>query len=231
MQSMDLFEAFPSLYDYKHQSLNNRSLRLISLSGLVYDDEALYFEFSPERYWGRQPGGNAIIGLGLPKVKPDGQKSPHKSLINYLHVNWRCRTALYPSSYTFLLDEMSNVSILPGEGNLFVLQLTPPRLGGVNIPDALVQAVILLPIQRFSWRLARIRTDVIKVARAGFTAFMENETWPLAELVQQSWCETKLIKPLPENAAVKMVLTLKGVRELLRTEKVCLDMLDGSQPN
>ena len=228
---MDLFEGFPSLTDIQHPALDKRSLRLISLSGLVYDDEALYFEISPKKYWGRLPEGKSAIGVGMPKVKPDNSHPPYHALMKYLRSYWRCTTNLYPPGYAFLLDANAEISILSGVDIPFILQMTAPRLGGVNIPDALVQVVFLLPVHHFNWQTTLNRVDLMKISRFGFDDFMTREMWPVNDIMSQSWCDMKLKKPLPEDAVIRMILTLRSLRVLLHTDKITLDLLSQSVPN
>jgi hypothetical protein len=228
---MDLFKAFPSLRNYHHHTLDKKSLRLISLSGLVYDDEALYFEFSPEKFWGRLPEGKSAIGIGLPKVKPDGILPPQKKLMQYLYRNWRCETNLYPPGYAFIMDQDKNVSIISGMDIPFIMQMTPPKLGGVNIPDALVQVVYLLPIQQFIWHTPLKQVDLLRISRSGFDEFLASEIWLLSDIVSESWSELRVKKPLPQDAVIRMILTLRSLRELLKNDTINLDLLSGMKPS
>ena len=228
---MDLFEAFPSLKDTKHPALDKKILRLISVSGLIYDDEALYFEISPEKYWGRLPEGKSAIGIGLPKIKPDGTPPLYQALMQHLRRNWRCDTNLYPSGYAFLMDDKGSISLLSGSDIPFIMQMTHPRLGGANVPNALVQAVFLLPVRRFNWQNAINRVDLLKITRPGFDAFLAQASWSVKEIISQPWSDFKVKKPLPGDAVVRSVLTLRSIRELLLTDTINLDLLRGSHPN
>ncbi|TFG73721.1 MAG: hypothetical protein E4H27_00270 [Anaerolineales bacterium] len=118
---MDLYEAFPSLANIQHEALFERDLRLISISGFVYDEQALYFEISPEKYWGRLPQGNAAIGIGLPKVNPDGHHAPYRTLMEYLRTAWRCDTNLYIPGFALMIDEDRHISLLPEVDSPFML--------------------------------------------------------------------------------------------------------------
>ena len=223
---MDLFEAFPSLNTLQHNSLVGRELRLISISGFVYDEQALYFEISPPRYWGRLPDGKAAIGVGLPKIKPDGLNPPHQSLVQYLRNQWRCHATLYPPGYAIIIDENDNVSLHSDTYNPFMIHMTRPRLGGVNVPDALVQAVYLLPVRRFNWQKANTKTDLLKVNREGIAEFFEHEVWECEDLISRSWSELKVVKSLPSDAVFRTVLTLRRLRNLLRNDQIQLDFFN-----
>jgi hypothetical protein len=223
---MDLYEAFPSLINVQHSSLFKRDLRLISLSGFVYDDDALYFEISPDKYWGRLSQGNSAIGIRLPKVNPDGMHPPYKALMQYLREVWSCDTNLYPPGYALIMDENDQVSLLPDVNSPFMLQMTRPRLGGSIVPDALVQVAFLLPVKRFNWQSARTHVDLVRISRDRFDTFLEQDMWPISDLVSQPWCDLKVHKPLPQDAVARIVLTLRSLRELLRADKIKPNFLD-----
>ena len=87
---MDLFTVFPQLTHEQNVALQARSLRLIALSALVYDDAAFYFEISDARFWGRLAHGKFAIGVGAVKVRPDPHNDPARALSRYLHKTWRC---------------------------------------------------------------------------------------------------------------------------------------------
>lgn len=228
---MDLFEAFPSLNAVQHQTLSGRSLRLIALSGFVYDEHALYFEISPSQYWGRLPDGDVAVGLGLPKINPDGMVPPHRALMHHLRLHWRCDTTLFAPGYGFLIDEHEGVSVLPHAEIPFMMQMTLPRLGGADMPDALVQAVFLLSIRYFQWKIAKTRVDLVRIERSGFLSFLEYEKWSLQDLRAQRWCEFKVSQPLPEHAFMRPVLALRSLRNLLLSEKINLALVDMLTPN
>ncbi len=222
---MDLYEAFPSLANIQHLALFERNLRLISLSGLVYDAQALYFEISPEKYWGRLAGGNAAIGIGLPKVNPNTHQAPHKTLIEYLHTAWHCDTHLYMPGFALMIDEDKRISLLPEVDTPFMLQMTRPRLGGSIMPDALVQVSYLLPIKEFMWDDTHTHVDLLRISRDHLEVFLAQDMWSLSDLSAQPWCDIKTNKPLPQDALTRIVLILRSLRDLLHAENMNLDFL------
>jgi hypothetical protein len=229
---MDFFDAFPLNTAVESAVLRDKNLRLIALSGFVYDNDAIYFEISPQKFWGRLPTGEFSIGIGLPKVKPDGIHPPHKGLMDHLRKQWRCKTFFHSPGYTFLMDVDNTVSLLQKSNMPFILQLTPPRLGGgTKIPDALVQAVYLLPVEHFNWKNAFSKVDIMRISRAGFDSFLEQEIWSLEHIRSQSWCDLKLNDKLPEESVMRMVLTLRSIRQLLHSKVINLDVLHTSIPN
>jgi hypothetical protein len=222
---MDLFKVFPSLNTVQHTALNKRNLRLISVSGLVFDDEALYLEISPAKYWTKLPEGTDVIGIGLPKVEPDDIHPPHQALIQYLRGVWHCETNLYLPGYAVMMDEEKNVSLIPDVEFPFFLHMTKPRLGGSLLPDALVQALFLLPIKTFSWQKTRSRVDLIRIQRDYFSNFMAQEVWSIDNLLIQPWCDYKGNKALPQDGAIRTVLILRGLRELFQADQMDTNFL------
>jgi len=217
---MNLFEVFPQFSREDTATLKARSLRLIALSAIVYDETAFYFEISAPRMWGRLPGGKFAVGVGTVKVQPDPHNLPVRALSRYLRNEWRCDTSLASTGKTYILDENSQVTVLePVElATPHLLILTPPRLGGGDdIPDALVQAVYLMSFHR--WRGDARRSGVLKVQREALGGFLEPADWDLANLKAQPWVEF-LMDGLPEDAKVRPVLALRGLQSLLREDKL-----------
>lgn len=212
---MDLFEAFPQLAGSDVTALRERTLRLIAVAGFVYDEQSYYFELGLPRFWGRLPSGGASIGIGTAKVQPDGTLPLHHALIRHLRKEWRLQVDLYPSSHSYLLDESGGIHILSDVAAhipyLFVF--TPPRLGGGEVPDALVQAVYLLPIRRVGPVSASV--GILRVARSALVDLLAPESWHMQDISVQPWAEFLVREPLPADARLQPVLALKGLRNLI----------------
>ncbi len=217
---MDFFEVYPALKDRDVDPLKGRALRLIALSSIVYDQDALYFEFGRRRYWGQSRGGQTLIGIGAPRVQPDAAAKPYRSLIQYLNKTWRCEVALYPANHTYLLDENDQLSILKEVGGdvPYMLLMTAPRLGGANVPDALVRAVYLMPVRRFRKLLAAV--DLLRVERRAFPEFIAPDSWELEDLRSQSWVEVITSVDLPTDAQIRPVMALRAIRSLVLKEEL-----------
>ncbi len=215
---MDLFEAYPQLIERDLQVLSERSLRLIAVSGFVYDDESFYFELGQPRYWGRLADGTVSIGVGAPKVQPDGIYPPHQALLRYLRRSWRAQVDLYAAGHSYVLDEEGRVHVM-GEveaGLPYVFVFTSPRLGGGEVPDALVQAVYLLPARRM--RVLTGSQLVLKVARSALETFLSPESWEVNDLRDQSWAEVVGEVAFPARASLRPVLVLRGLRALMEID-------------
>jgi hypothetical protein len=212
---LDLFEAYPQLVDHDLQALGERSLRLISVSGFVYDDDSLYFELGQPRHWGRMADGGVSIGVGVPKVQPDGTHPPHQALLRYLRKSWRSQVNLFPTGYSYLLDEAGAVHMMGDvDADLpYFFIFTSPRLGGGEVPDALVQAVYLLPVRRI--RAAAASEGLLRIDRHALQAFIEPESWSMRELIDQPWAEILTTTVYPEDASIRPVLALRGLRALM----------------
>lgn len=215
---MDLFDVFPQFSREETPALKGRSLRLIALSAIVYDETAFYFEISEARMWGRLPGGQFAVGVGAVKVQPDPHNLPVRVLSRHLRNEWRCDTSVSSTGKTYILDETSQVTVLES-GELampYLLILTPPRLGGGDeVPDALVQAVYLMSFHR--WRGASRSAGVLRIQRDALGDFLGPAEWELIALKGQPWVEF-LTDGLPADAKIRPVLALRGLQSLLRAD-------------
>ncbi|HOU11628.1 MAG TPA: hypothetical protein PKZ84_00790 [Anaerolineae bacterium] len=214
---MNLFEVFPHLGREETRVLKDRSLRLIALSGLVYDDQAFYFELGNERFWGRLPNGRVSIGVGAAKVQPDAVSPPHGALIRHLRQQWRCEVDFFPAGHAYVLGEDKQIVVLNDVeiATPYFFVLTAPQLGGAEVPDALVQAVYLLPLRR--WR-GKSRQALLQIRREALSRFLEPADWALSALVEQPWAALHATSPLPDDARLRPVLALRGLQSLLQAD-------------
>lgn len=212
---MDLFSVYPELRDSTLPVLNDRALRLISVSGFVYDQNAFYLELSERRHWGRLSNGPDVIGVRAPQVQPDESDAPHQSLLQYVRQSWYATVELFPAGYSYVLDEVGEVHVLSkvAAHMPYFFVLTPPRLGGSMMPDALVQAVYLLPLQQI--RAHHASVALLQVERDKLGRFLEPETWSLAQVRAEPWIGIAPVRSLPEDARLRPVLALRALRHLL----------------
>ena len=224
---MDLFEVFPQLAQAQTRALKGRTLRLIALSGIVYDDQAFYFELSDARFWGRLQQGRVAIGVGAAKIQPGGAFPPHHPLVRYLRRQWRCDVDFFPAGYTYVLSEEREVTVVEqvDVATPYFFVLTPPRLGGAEMPDALVQAVYLMPVRRWG---GRSRQGLLRIHREALGSFLEPVDWDLGVLQAQTWAKFQHTPALPETARVRPILALRGLRDLLQTEGLLTHLYSSS---
>jgi hypothetical protein len=217
---LDLFDAYPELKERGNSALRGRSVRLISLTGMVYDADSFYFELGEQRNWGHLPGGGVAIGVGTPKVQPNDSYPRHYTLIQHVRKQWRVQTELFPAGHGYVLDEQRRVHILDDTpANVpYLFILTPPRLGGGVVPDALAQAVYLLPVARRQTNNAR--TSMLKVSREALPQFLAPESWALSEIRQEPWAVLRAEQPLPVTARLRPILALRGLRHLIEAEAI-----------
>jgi hypothetical protein len=213
---MDLFEAYPGLAGSHNNALEGRDLRLIALSGLVYDDSAFYFEFGRRRYWGQSREGKTLIGIGAPRVQPDNQMPPYQGLLRYVEKDWRCEAALYPAGHMYLLDEEERLSVITDVRAQapYMLLMTSPRLGGAKVPDALVRAVYLVPVRKL--RTLMTSVDLLRVERGAFSDFIRSDYWELSDLRSQAWADVVTDSSLPVDAQIRPVMALRSIQFLKR---------------
>lgn len=212
---MDSFEVFPELAQLRNPALHGRALRLINLTGLVYDDEGFYFELGDARFWGRSPTGQASIGVGTPKVRPDNTTPPHEAVVRHLRKQWRCRTHLFAPGHSYLLEENGQIHVLQDVGARipYIFIMTAPRLGGADTPDALVQAAYLLPLAQD--QTINARGNTLQIARERLSDFLAPESWELDVLRSQPWATLQQnTQPLPKSAQLRPVLAVRGLRTL-----------------
>ncbi len=214
---MNLFEVFPHLGREETRVLRDRSLRLIALSGLVYDDQAFYFELGEERFWGRLPQGRVSIGVGAAKVQPDAVYPPHGALIRHLRQQWRCDVDFFPAGHAYILGEDKQIVVLNDveAATPYFFVLTAPQLGGAEVPDALVQAVYLLPLRR--WR-GKSHQTLLQIQREALSTFLEPADWELSALMAQPWATLHAVTPLPDDARLRPILALRGLQSLLQAD-------------
>jgi len=195
-------------------------VRLISLTGIVYDADNLYFELGEQRNWGRLADGGVAIGVDTPKVRPDDTFPRHQTLIRHIRKQWRLQTDLFPVDHAYVLDEQHEVHVVEDTpANVpYLFVLTRPRLGGGDVPDALAQAVYLLPVA--VGHTDNVRASMLKVAREALIQFLTPESWALDEVRQEPWAVLQAERPLPMTARLRPVLALRGLRHLIGTEAV-----------
>ncbi len=219
---MDFFEIFPQLRQETDAALQGRALRLIALAALPYDGEAFYFELRDKRYWVRGPQGMTRIGMGGAQVSADGSRTtarePARALLRHLRDAWHTE-ARSETVMGMVLLEGERCTVLAGPQPPFSagphwLILTPPQLGGGEMPDALVQAVYLLSLRRLPRPLGV--PGIVRVKREALPAFLEAAAWPLAALQAAPWAEVLLRDTLPPNAELQPVLSLRAMQRVWR---------------
>lgn len=234
---MDLFEAYPHLRDVP--ALRGRRLRLIALSGIGYDAQAFYFELADERFWARPPTGDIFIGVGGAQCRPDPATPPLEQLLSNVRRQWQCELAYFPAGIAYVLEEkpsqraaskksrsrhgkvappspdptLAAFTPLPASPTPFLTILTPPLLGGGDeVPDALAQAVYLIPLPTppVSGRVP----GILRIEQAALGEFLTPPTWTLEALQGQPWATLETARSLPPAAQLRAVLALRGLQRL-----------------
>ncbi|MBN2007503.1 MAG: hypothetical protein JXA21_29425 [Anaerolineae bacterium] len=226
---MDVFEVFPQLLHENTTALKGRSLRLIALSAMVCDEAAFYFEIGDARMWGQTPQGQISIGVSPAKVRPDAHNEPTRALAHHLRTTWRCEVSQFSAGHAYILDETRQVVVLKeADAALpYLFILTPPQLGGGDeVPDALVQAVYLMPLTR--WRNGHRATGLLKIQREALGDFLAPPNWELPTLQAKSWAEFRLQKALPKDAQIRPVLALRGLQHLMQLDDLRLYLMSFS---
>ncbi len=254
---MDLFKAYPHLRHKTHyRELHARSLRLITVSGIVCDaaeldgEAACYFTLSERRYWTRTSAERMKVRIGVGGVKARlfgrGKSAPSRSPLQRLTGEIRrlgnvsdarrFEVAPIPHKTTFLLEGETLTTLYhpPGtEGDRsdgvdmpFLLVLTPPRLGGgVEVPDALVQAVYLLQKRGPTRDSQSSGLGPLKILRNHLGTFLARDEWAVEDLLAQPWAELTTPRPALNSAEAyfRPVLALRGLQRLWREGLFPLD--------
>jgi hypothetical protein len=247
---MDLFKAYPHLHNKTHyRELHARSLRLITVSGIVCDaaefdsGAACYFTLSERRYWTRPSAERMKVRIGVGGVKARlfgrgksaSSQSPLQRLtgeirrLGNVSDAWRFEVAPIPHKTTFLLEGETLTTLHhppdvecdhPDRQSMampFLLVLTPPRLGGgVEVPDALVQAVYLLQKRGPTRDIQSSGLGPLKILQKHLGTFLARDEWAVEDLLAQPWAE--LTTPMPAlnsaEAYFRPVLALRGLQRL-----------------
>jgi hypothetical protein len=213
---LDLFEVFPSLHRQADASLRGRSLRLLSLAAIAYDDNAYYFEVSQSRYWVQAGSETPSIGVGGVKVRLTRSTAPLEVLLDHVRESWRTEPEFLPGNQVYLLEGERFVVLDGGDWMEptvpHLLILTPPRLGGANTPDALAQAIYFFHLRRPP-RPAHT-PGIVRVERASLGTFLEEKRWPMVRLLAQSWADVCWADDVPPKASLRPVLALRGLRRV-----------------
>jgi len=213
---LDFFEVFPSLRRHADPSLQGRSLRLLSLAAIAYDDDAYYFELSQPRYWVQTDSDTPTIGVGGAKVRLTQAASPLQVLLDHVRETWRTEPEFLPGNQSYLLEEDRCVVLSGGDWmeptTPHILILTPPRLGGANTPDALAQAIYFFRLRQPP-RPSRT-SGIVQVERDALSTFLDQERWLMIKLLAQSWADVRWADDVPPRAYLRPVLALRGLRRL-----------------
>lgn len=219
---MDLFEVFPQLRDDPDEALRGRALRLIAAAALPYDRDSFYFELRDEHYWVKGPQGVLRIGLGGAQVQGirmnADSRDPLRVLLRHLRDSWNTE-ARSAAAAGILLLEGDRCAMLSGASPAFPtaphwIVLTPPQLGGSEMPDALAQVVYLLPLRQPPYPVKV--SGIVRVAREALSSFLEAESWSLELLQTEPWAEIRSRNPLPAHAELQPVLSLRAMQRVWR---------------
>lgn len=217
---MNLFDVYPHLRQEQSSVLQGRSLRLISISGIVYDDDAFYFEMSSRQYWARTANGTTV-GIGGAKIRPDAVPTsrsdwPIYALGQTIRKFWGCKVDHDPAYPSYILQDGELVTLASSADTTpFLMIMTPPRLGGGDeVPDALAQAVYL-------FRLRHRNKDpkiagLLHIKRRNLGDFFNRDMWNSLELLQQPWATLEGRVAPPRDAAMRPILALRGLQQLWR---------------
>lgn len=221
----DLFDALPSLRRVSHPLLTGRRIRLVGVSAILYDDEAVYFEISKPRFWARRADGTLSIGIGGigGRIEPgEGpltclQREVEEELGVGFDVDLPERTALI--RWGEVVDWLHPA---PGRRHhqLYFLNLLPPQLGGTSAPDHLAIATYLGRLRGCPRRGDLF--GLLTVRRSTLGRFLNPAEWRAEELLTLAGLQLDLEAALPPGSILRLVLTARAFRALWHAGGVAL---------
>ena len=213
----DLFDALPPLRRVSHPLLTGRRIRLVGVSGILYDDEALYFEVNKPRFWARRADGTISVGIGGIGGRVEPGESPLACLRREVqeetgvsfHLQLPERTALI---HHWEVVEWLRVGPSRKPPAPYFLNLLPPQLGGANTPDHLAIATFLGRLR------GRPRREdlfgLLRVARSALESFFSLPEWRLEDMQALPGVKLDLATDLPAGCVLRPVLTARAFRVL-----------------
>jgi hypothetical protein len=218
------------------------------------DRAACYFALSERRYWTRTSAGHVHIGVGGVKARLFGRgrsarekfassQPPLQRLTGEIRRAWGDAMDPAPHQTTFLLEGETLTTLRHHSGDMerghpdrrrgdmpFLLVLTPPRLGGgVEVPDALVQAVYLLQRRASSGDGRASGLRLLKIRQQHLGDFLMRDAWVVQDLLAQPWAELTASRSLLDSGNdgvyFRPVLALRGLQRLWREGLFSMDVL------
>ena len=210
---MDLFDAFPSLR--QSPSLEEKKVRLLSVSTIVRDEEAVYFEIRSPRYWGTRDDGTRTVGVGA----VGGSIAKDESVVDCMHREVKAklgaRARLQLSEQTALIDGdevVDRVSIVPSKKrpSPLMILLYPPRLGGPGMPDRV--AVVVLEATLQDAVVPRGVFGVLRVESSALHEFLAEDESAVESVEAHPDLALVVKGDLPEDSVLRPVLAIKALR-------------------
>lgn len=218
----DLFEALPTLRRVSHPLLSGRSIRLIGVSAILYDDEAYYFEVNKPRYWVHRPDGTLSIGIGGIGGRIEQGEKPLACLRREVEEELGTGFRLQIPNRTGLIHRWEMVGWLrigPSRKHPtpYFINLLPPRLGGSGTPDHLAILTFLGQLRGKPRRGDLF--GLVAVERSALGAFFSRAEWPLGEILALPGIAFDLAGDLSAGCILRPALTARAFRALWFAEQ------------
>jgi 8-oxo-dGTP pyrophosphatase MutT (NUDIX family) len=215
---MDLFQALPALRH--HPLLDGKRIALVGVSTIVHDDGAHYFEISKPKYWRRCEDGTTSVGVGGIGGGIRQDETVTACLRREVEEEIGARVRLEMAQETALVHEWQIVDTLnlkPSKKRptpLMVI-LTPPRLGGPDMPDHL--AILAFRTRLRGAPAPHDLFGLLRVEDDALAEFFGRDTWPLEEARALPGLTATLNGQPPHNAVLRPVLTGRAFQLLVRS--------------
>jgi 8-oxo-dGTP pyrophosphatase MutT (NUDIX family) len=214
---MDLFQALPALRH--HPLLSDKKAALVGVSTIVHDDEAHYFEVAKQKYWRRREDGTTSVGVGGIGGSIKQSETITACLRGEVEEEIGVQVRLEPVHETTLIHEWQiadTLNLKPSKKHPTPLMiiLTPPRLGGPDIPDFL--AILAFRTRLCGEPAPRDLFGLLRIENDALPEFFARDTWPLEEAQATPGLTITLNGQPPQNAILHPVLTARAFQLLVQ---------------
>lgn len=217
---MNLFQALPTLR--RHPLLSGKTVALVGVSTVTYDDAAHYFEIGKPKYWQRQSEGEediTVVGVGGIGGSIARGEAVLACLRREVEEELGVRIQLEMSHPTYLIHDWQiadELHLTPNKKRptpLMVI-LVPPRLGGPDTPDHLA-------IASFRTHLRGVPAPhdlfgLLRIENHALAEFFARDEWPLDQAQALPGLTIVLNGQLPPRPVLRPVLTARAFQLLVR---------------
>lgn len=214
---MDVFHALPALRH--HPLLSDKSIALIGISTIPWDDTACLFEIAKPKYWRQREDGSTVVGIGGIGGTIERGETTLACLKREVKEELGTRVRLETPAGSYLVHEWQiadTLNLKPSKKRptpLMVI-LVPPQLGGPNTPDHL--AILSFRSRLVGTPAPHDLFGLLRVEESELDDFFARDEWPLIEAQTQPGVTITLNGQPPPDAILRPTLTARAFQLLVR---------------